>query len=59
MTEAWIFPGQGSQTVGMARDLHDRHPEARAVFDEADATLGEIIDTMKGVFGTYDETPEF
>jgi methylmalonyl-CoA mutase N-terminal domain/subunit len=26
---------------------------------EADATLGEIVDTMKGVFGTYEETPEF
>jgi len=40
MTEAWIFPGQGSQAVGMGRDLHDRHPEARAVFEEADAALG-------------------
>lgn len=40
MTTAWIFPGQGSQTVGMGRDLYEQVPAARAVFDEADATLG-------------------
>jgi [acyl-carrier-protein] S-malonyltransferase len=40
MTTAWVFPGQGSQMVGMGRDLYDQFPEARAVFDEADATLG-------------------
>jgi len=37
---ALLFPGQGSQKVGMGRDLYQAHPEARAVFDEADATLG-------------------
>ncbi len=37
---AWVFPGQGSQTVGMARDLYDSVPSARAVFDEADKALG-------------------
>lgn len=36
---AWLFPGQGSQTVGMGRDVYDRFPAARAVFDEADAVL--------------------
>jgi [acyl-carrier-protein] S-malonyltransferase len=37
---AFLFPGQGSQYVGMGRDLYDHHPAARAVFEEADAALG-------------------
>ena len=37
---ALLFPGQGSQFVGMGRDLADRFPEARAVFEEADDALG-------------------
>lgn len=37
---AFLFPGQGSQVVGMGRALADAHPEARAVFDEADRGLG-------------------
>lgn len=40
MSIAWVFPGQGSQFVGMARDLYERSPAARAVLDAADAALG-------------------
>jgi [acyl-carrier-protein] S-malonyltransferase len=36
---AWLFPGQGSQTVGMCRTLAEREPAAMAVFDEADRLL--------------------
>ena len=37
---AFLFPGQGSQKVGMGKALHDASPVARAVFEEADTTLG-------------------
>jgi [acyl-carrier-protein] S-malonyltransferase len=39
LTVAFVFPGQGSQAVGMGRDLYEASPAARAVFDQADATL--------------------
>jgi len=45
-TLAFIFPGQGSQAAGMGKDLHDAFPEARAVFDEVDAALGEELSRM-------------
>ena len=37
---AFLYPGQGSQTVGMGRDLSEKFPAAKAVFDEADEALG-------------------
>ena len=37
---AFVFPGQGSQHVGMGRALADRFPECREAFDQADAALG-------------------
>lgn len=37
---AVVFPGQGSQYLGMGHDLYERYPEARATFDEADEILG-------------------
>lgn len=37
---AYVFPGQGSQSVGMGRDLYDNFASAKAIFDEADAVLG-------------------
>jgi [acyl-carrier-protein] S-malonyltransferase len=40
---AFVFPGQGAQTIGMGRALADAYPEARAVFDAVDAALGEDL----------------
>ncbi|MEL6265605.1 MAG: ACP S-malonyltransferase, partial [Pseudomonadota bacterium] len=40
---AYIFPGQGAQTVGMGRALAAAYPEARAVFDTVDEALGEKL----------------
>ncbi len=46
MTIAFLFPGQGSQVVGMGADLYESSPAARAVFDLADATLGFPISLL-------------
>ncbi len=43
VTLAWLFPGQGSQSVGMGRDLVEASPAAAAVFARADAALGESL----------------
>jgi len=43
MAVAFIFPGQGSQTVGMGKALAENFPEAKAVFEEIDSALGEKL----------------
>jgi [acyl-carrier-protein] S-malonyltransferase len=45
MAAAFVFPGQGSQAVGMGKALAEAFPQARAVFDEVDAALGERLST--------------
>jgi len=40
---AFVFPGQGAQTIGMGRTLADAYPTAKAVFDEVDEALGENL----------------
>ena len=46
MSIAFVFPGQGSQSVGMGRALADAFPEARAVFEEVDEALGEKLSDL-------------
>jgi [acyl-carrier-protein] S-malonyltransferase len=43
---AFLFPGQGSQSVGMGRDLFDRYPIARRAFEEADDALGLALSDL-------------
>lgn len=43
MTRAFIFPGQGSQSVSMGKDLYDAFPEAREVFEEVDESLSRKL----------------
>jgi len=46
MATAFVFPGQGSQTVGMGKALAEGFPEAAAVFAEVDDALGEKLSTV-------------
>ncbi|MCE2921115.1 MAG: acyltransferase domain-containing protein, partial [Roseomonas sp.] len=46
MAFAFVFPGQGSQAVGMGRDLADAFPSARHVFQEVDDALGQKLSKL-------------
>lgn len=46
MSRAFVFPGQGAQTIGMGRDLAQTYPAAQAVFDEVDDALGEKLSAL-------------
>lgn len=46
MSRAFVFPGQGAQTIGMGRELAETYPAARVVFQEVDDALGEQLSTL-------------
>ncbi|WP_371169702.1 ACP S-malonyltransferase [Aliiroseovarius sp. 2305UL8-7] len=46
MSRAFVFPGQGAQSIGMGRALAEAYPSAKAVFDEVDEALGEKLSAL-------------
>lgn len=46
MSRAFVFPGQGAQTIGMGKELAEAYPAAKAVFDEVDEALGESLSSL-------------
>ena len=46
MNRAFLFPGQGAQTIGMGQALAQAYPDAKAIFDEVDDALGEKLSTL-------------
>lgn len=63
MSIAYLFPGQGSQKIGMGRDLYERDPAARAIFSEADDILGISLSDIcfngpeDALVDTYNQQP--
>ena len=51
---AWLFPGQGAQKVGMGRDLYEAIPQAREIFERADAALDRPLSEI--IFNGPEET---
>jgi len=46
MSRAFVFPGQGAQSIGMGKALVEAYPAAKAVFDEVDEALGESLSSL-------------
>ncbi|MEO9514595.1 MAG: ACP S-malonyltransferase [Paracoccaceae bacterium] len=46
MSIAFVFPGQGAQTIGMGKDIAEAYPAAQAVFEEVDDALGEKLSDL-------------
>ena len=46
MKIGYIFPGQGTQTVGMGKDIYEEYEEARDVYKKIDITLGENVEEL-------------
>ncbi|WP_432449800.1 ACP S-malonyltransferase [Aliiroseovarius marinus] len=46
MSRAFVFPGQGAQSIGMGKALAEAYPAAQAVFDEVDEALGEKLSAL-------------
>ena len=46
MKRALVFPGQGSQTVGMGKDFSEAIPECKALFDQANEILGYDLEKI-------------